>query len=150
MNPEKTDHETIVAVYDSVAEANATVRDLKAAGVPGGAITEHAKQEAADEVTADTNPLHWHFWARQLGFEPTPEQEHEAQVYHHSVESGATVVAVRGADAVGIDVVAILERHNPVDLDARAVSLGAPASGTVENRGTARIRRYGPGDTTGT
>ena len=33
--------ETIVAVYDTTAEADAAVRDLKAADVPADAISQH-------------------------------------------------------------------------------------------------------------
>ena len=34
--------ETIVAIYDTAAQADAAVRDLKAANVPADAISQHA------------------------------------------------------------------------------------------------------------
>ena len=37
------EHETIVAVYDTAAHAQAAVHDLEAANVPASDITQHAK-----------------------------------------------------------------------------------------------------------
>jgi uncharacterized protein (TIGR02271 family) len=162
--------QTIVAVYDTAAHADAAIRDLEAAHVPSNAISRHAKGGAMSGMTADTAAPAREpgFWASLFGGESS-----DAAVYDRSLQSGSTVVTVKTPEQHVTRVHEILDRHNPVDLDERAASYGtaqtttatATASarpvgtetdgGTIQlaaetlsvgkravNRGTTRVRRY--------
>jgi hypothetical protein len=60
------------------------------------------------------------FWASLFG--SGPEYEHETSVYDHSLEAGSTVVTVRASAQQLTQILDILERHHPVDIDERAAS----------------------------
>jgi uncharacterized protein (TIGR02271 family) len=127
--------ETIVAVYDTIAEADAAVRDLKAADVPADAIGQHAGTTTATGVmTGTAAPAREQgFWASLFGAEP----DHDASVLDRSIESGAAVVTVRAPEQHVSRVTDILERHNPVDLDDRASSYGLTGTTTTTRTATA-------------
>lgn len=117
--------ETIVAVYDTVAHADAAVRDLEAANVPSGAITRHSADSASTgaAVSGDTSQAASRpsgFWSGQFGGEP----DHDTAVYDRSLKSGSTVVMVRAPEQYIDNVSAILERHGPIDMDERAAGYG--------------------------
>jgi len=140
-------NDTVFAIFDSAHDADAAIRALESAGVPPAAITLHPGHEVPAEPREGVHPPpKQHFWARMFGYEPTPADEHDALVYERSLESGASVVAVTGTGPKNVDVTAILEKHNPVDIDAREISFGGLADTVYQ--GTARVRRYGP-DTKG-
>ena len=110
--------ETIVAVYDSAEHATLAVRDLEAAGIPAGAIMQHAKGGSATSASTTTTSAHEEgFWASLFG--SGPEHEHETSVYDRSLEAGSTVVTVKAPAQHLTQVMDILERHNPVDIDER-------------------------------
>lgn len=119
--------ETIVAVYDTAAHADAAVRELEAANVPSSAISRHSgTSETA--VPRQTESVHEKgFWASLFGGEP----DHDASLYDRSVSSGSSVVAVKVPDEHVRSVTEILERHNPVDMDERAASYGLGAGSTT-------------------
>jgi uncharacterized protein (TIGR02271 family) len=163
--------ETIVAIYDTAAQADAAVRDLKAANVPADAISRHAGTTGS---TTAAPAQEQGFWASLFGGEP----DTGAEVYDRSLQNGSTVVTVKASEQQITDVSEILERHNPVDVDERAAGYGlsqttttraplaqvapdtaataAPTEGgTIQlaeeqlsvgkravNRGTTRIRRF--------
>src|SRR6202043_540670 len=119
--------EIIVAVYDTEAHADAAVRDLEAAHVPPTAITRHAGGSAASGGRAASgNPAGQGFWSSLFGGEP----DHDTAVYDRSLESGSSVVTVRVPDEHVDGVTRILERHQPIDIDERAASLGLAANRT--------------------
>ena len=121
-------NESIVAVYDSAEHAARAVEALEAAGVPSSAISQHASSGISDTTT--TAPVHEKgFWASLFGGEP--EYEHDTTVYNRSLESGSTVVTVRAPEEHLNQVMDILERHNPIDIDERASSYGLSAAGTT-------------------
>lgn len=136
--------QNIVAVYDTAAHADAAVRDLKAAGVADGAISQHAKS-ASTSSTATTGTAapaeHQGFWANLFG--GGGEHDKYAPVYDRSIESGATVVTVRSVDKDVDQISAILEKHNPIDLDERASQYGS--SETTTTRNTTAPATNGPG-----
>jgi uncharacterized protein (TIGR02271 family) len=150
---------TVVAVYETAAQAAAAVRDLQAAHILPDAISQHTKTITTSGTASA--PREQGFWASLFGSEDT-------SVYDRSVEEGASVLTVRVPDD-GVDrVTSILESHNPIDLDERAaqyttggatggVAPNSPASdeGTIRlakeslavgkravSGGTTRIRRY--------
>jgi uncharacterized protein (TIGR02271 family) len=108
--------QTFVAVYDTPAQAEAAVRDLRSANVPAASITQHAKNDPMPGSLMSSAPAQEQgFWASLFGAEP----DHDTTVYDRSIEGGSTVVTVKASadeyDRVG----AILEEHNPIDLDER-------------------------------
>lgn len=120
--------ETIVAVYDTAAHADAALRDLNAAGVPPDAISRTGTD--AGNVTAGASPVREQgFWSSLFGGEP----DHDTAVYDRSVASGSSVLTVRAPAEHVAGVTAILERHNPIDIDERSNSygLGRSASGAT-------------------
>jgi uncharacterized protein (TIGR02271 family) len=126
--------ETIVAVYDTSEHAALAVRDLEAAGVPSGAISRHAEAGVTtDSSTTGAAPVHEKgFWASLFGGEP--EYEHDTTVYDRSLKGGSTVVTVKASGQHLTQVIEILERHSPIDIDERASSYGlvkSPAAATV-------------------
>lgn len=123
--------ETIVAVYDTAAHADAAVRELEAANVPARAITRHPSTSGTStEAAPGREPG---FWSSLFGGEP----DHDMAVYDRSVESGAAVVTVRVPGEHVERVTTILERHNPIDIDERAAGygLGAASNTTTTTRG---------------
>ena len=153
---------TVVAVYETAAQAAAAVNDLQAAHILPDAISQHTKTLTASG-TAHSAPREQGFWASLFG------SEHDTSVYDRSVEEGASVLTVRVPDD-GVDrVTSILESHNPIDLDERAAQYtteGAAGSAASNSRpasdedtirlaeeslavgkravsgGTTRVRRY--------
>lgn len=116
--------ETIVAVYDTAAHADAAVRDLEAANVPSSAITRHPSTTGTATGSRRQEPG---FWSSLFGGEP----DHDTAVYDRSVESGSHVVSVRVPEAHVSSVVSILDRHAPIDIDERAAGYGLGAVGTT-------------------
>lgn len=111
--------ETIVAIYDTAAHAEAAVSDLKANHVPDSAISQHA---SAGSTTAGTaSPTHEKgFWASLFG----EEHGSHGEVYGRSVEAGSTVVSVKVASEHYDHVAAILEKHDPADVEERSSQYG--------------------------
>jgi uncharacterized protein (TIGR02271 family) len=125
-------YQTIVAVYDTPAHADAAVRDLEAANVPAGAISQH-RGEAGSTTSAPAREQG--FWASLFGGEP----DHDTSVYDRSIESGSSVVTVRVLDEDFDRVGAILEIHHPIDLDERAAHYGATETTTTRSVATPRM-----------
>lgn len=138
-------NETIVAVFETPKDADAAVRELESAGLPPSAITLHARGETP--VAEGVHPARpQHFLPRMFGYEPTPEDEHDALIYERSLEEGASVVVVDGGPKQDVDVVKILEKHHPVDMGERAAAYGATGGGFGAS---SRVRTYSggrPGD----
>jgi uncharacterized protein (TIGR02271 family) len=120
--------EIIVAVYDTEAHAAAAVRDLEAAHVPPEAISRHVGTESVSgsAVSGANSAGGQGIWSSLFGGEP----DHDTAVYDRSLESGSSVVTVRVPDEHVDGVTRILERHQPIDIDERAASLGLGAKRT--------------------
>jgi uncharacterized protein (TIGR02271 family) len=117
------DAQTIVAVYDTAAHAESAVRDLKAANVPANAISQHTKNGGRARGTSPAliGPAAViEFWTTLFGGRP----DHDTAVYDRSIGSGSTVVTVRVPAEQADQVSAILEQHNPIDLEERAAQYG--------------------------
>ena len=154
--------ETIVAIFDTAAHAEAAVADLLAAHVPRDSISTQASTAGTGGAAASAEKPG--LWASIFGGEP----DHNTSVYSQSVSSGSSVVTVKAPEQHVASVLAILERHGPIDIDERASSYGltqpavatAPVAGVagnevlqlseeelvvgkrLVNRGTTRIRRF--------
>ena len=133
--------ETIVAVYDTAANAQAAATELKRAGVPDRCISLHSEAgwatRPADAAAVAPRPKGRPagFWTNLFGGEP----DHDTSVYERSVANGATVLTVGSCEADLVEVLRILEDHDPVDVDERARrdGLTAPGSGIVDSTATA-------------
>ncbi len=112
--------ETIVAVYDTAAHAQAAIADLRAANVPEGAISLQANSETIASTATAAPVREQGFWSSLFGGEP----EHDTAVYDRSVQGGSSVVTVKAPDQHIEGVLRILEAHNPIDIDERANSYG--------------------------
>ncbi len=120
--------ETIVAVYDTAAHAEAAVASLRAANVPASAISQHADTGPTSGSAVTSQPAREHgFWSSLFGGEP----DHDTSVYERSVQGGSTVVSVRVPDTHVDGVMKILESHHPVDIDDRAAGYGVTQTTTT-------------------
>ena len=114
--------ETIVAVFDTAAHAEAAVSALIADGVPASSIEHYSRDQGVTggaAVGTDVNPpsAHRGFWGWLTGEQETASSHHA--LYDQSIQSGSTVVTVI-SDGTSIDqIYNVLEAHNPVDLDER-------------------------------
>ncbi len=124
--------ETIVAVYDTASHAEAAVQDLLKANVPQSAIHRHATEGsyAGSGTTAMQSPTGGQgFWSSLFG-----SGEADQAVYDSTLASGGNVVTVAGVPGHDFDaVMAILERHDPIDIDERAASMTQTTSATPPN-----------------
>ena len=75
---------TVVAVYETAAQAAAAVNDLQSAHVLPDAISQHTKTLTASDTT-HSPPHEQGFWASLFGGDDT-------SVYDRSVEEGASVL----------------------------------------------------------
>lgn len=123
--------ETIVAVFDTAAHAEAAISDLKASQVPESAISSHAGAATGSAVATSGTaaaPAREGFWSSLFGGEP----DHDTAVYDRSMASGSTVVSVDAPEAHVSKVLDILESHDPIDMDDRAASYGLTQTATTQ------------------
>lgn len=123
--------ETIVAVYDTAAHAQAAVSALRAASVPENAISMNSSSGGATTATSVAPVREQGFWASLFGGEP----DHDTTVYDRSIQGGSTVVTVKVPEQHAANVMQILEAQNPIDLDERASSYGL-AQGSMATTAT--------------
>jgi uncharacterized protein (TIGR02271 family) len=123
-------YETIVAVYDTQAHADAAVKALKAGGFADADISVfNADRLASDKKTIAAGLRQAGLWNRLFGDDI---HEHEATVYNKSLEHGGVVVSARVLDTEVAHAVAILDLHRPVDVHDRAVTAGVAPAAHVE------------------
>ncbi len=131
--------ETIVAAFDSAAQADDAARAVEAAGIPAANITQHAGTSAEEVTTSDVTPAHKErgFWARLFGDDEDDDYAHESTTMHdHSVydktmAGGGSVLSVKvdNVERDGDRILDIMESHNPIDIEERAT--GYAATGTT-------------------
>src|SRR4051812_48034772 len=103
--------ETIVAVFDTAANADAAIRDLENAGVPSPSIKRYAKGDTtAGDSTSYSAGQPQGFWAWLLGEEDT-SSSYDRTLYNQSIESGGTVVTVIVDQNEAARVVSVLDAH---------------------------------------
>jgi len=113
-------YETIVAVFDTVAHAEAAVKALKAGGFADADISifDEGRLKSGKAAAALKETGLWH---RLFGGNV---YEHEAAIYGQTVERGGAVVSVRVLDSEVAHATAILDIHRPVDVHDRAITTG--------------------------
>ncbi|SPJ32546.1 hypothetical protein [Kushneria phyllosphaerae] len=114
------EEQLVVAVYDTEANADAAMQDLRNAGIPESAINRHAQTEHDSAVSheASEEEKKPSFWQRLFG---KHDHSEDTSAYDRNVERGATVIAVRALVADLDRIEDILERHDPVDIDEKSV-----------------------------
>lgn len=129
--------ETIVAVYSSAADASAAVADLHAAHVPESAISQHSGTAASgmsssasamggSSTSGTSGAPQQGFWSSVFGGDPGAD----SGVYDRSMAGGSTVVTVKVPAQHFDSVAAILEKHNPLDIDEAGHSHSATTTTT--------------------
>lgn len=124
--------ETLVAVFDHAAHANAAVDELERSGVATSDIERHAREAlGVNGSTAPEAARSGDFWRYLFGDATTPGQN---AVYDRVVHAGGEVVTVllRDSERDADRVMLIIERYGPVDVSERAASYGAAPAGTSE------------------
>jgi len=123
-------YETIVAVFDTQAHADAAVKALKAGGFANADISvfDEDRLKAGKKNIAE-GVKEVGLWNRLFGDDV---YEHEATVYGETVERGGVVVSARVLDSEVAHAVAILDIHRPIDVHDRAVTTGIAPAAHVE------------------
>jgi len=123
-------YETLVAVYDTPAHADAAVRALKAAGFHESDISVfNGERLKAGKATLSANVKEPGLWQRLFG---TDVYQHEATVYGQTVEDGGVVISLRVPESEVAHATAVLDIHRPVDVHDRAVTMGVAPAAHVE------------------
>src|SRR6516162_4571297 len=123
-------YETVVAVFDTAAHAEAAIKALKAGGFADADISlfDDARLKAGKAAIAAgvrEARLRHRLFGRDV-------HQHEAAVYGQTIEEGGVVVSARVLDSEVAHAIAILDLHRPVDVHDRAVTSGIAPAAHVE------------------
>jgi uncharacterized protein (TIGR02271 family) len=123
-------YETIVAVFDTAAHAEAAVKALKAGGFANADISIFDTDRLAGGKKAIAAGVkEAGLWHKLFGDDV---YKHEATVYGQTIERGGVIVSARVLDSEVAHAVAILDLHRPVDVHDRAVTSGIAPAAHVE------------------
>ncbi|HVL75118.1 MAG TPA: hypothetical protein VM406_03815 [Noviherbaspirillum sp.] len=122
---------TIIAVYDDYNDAEATMKELLLAGFsrtdvqlnPHADSTGVDRASSVDEQTGGHAHGIGHFFRSLFGMEDTEEEEgrFRRDMYAEAIRRGSSLVTVHADRDDQLEMaLAILRRHNPVDLDKRS------------------------------
>jgi uncharacterized protein (TIGR02271 family) len=123
-------YETLVAVYDTPARADAAVNALRAAGFAESDISvfDNARLRDGKPLFAPGAKKPG-LWQRLFG----PDvHEHEASIYGETVQEGGALISVRLPPNEVAHARAVLDIHWPVDVHDRAVTTGVAPAAHVE------------------
>jgi len=123
-------YETLVAVYDTPAHADAAVKALKAAGFAESDISvfDSARLKGGRSTMA-AGVKEPGLWNRLFG---TDVYQHEANIYGETIDDGGVVISVRVPPSEVSHARAVLDIHLPVDVHDRAVTSGIAPVAHVE------------------
>jgi len=111
-------YEKIVTLFDTADHAGAAKSNLEKAGFSKDDISVVSAAELPKSASALREPGLWH---RLFG---SDIEQHEAEVYAKAVETGGVVLTLRAADPDVPMAMGILNQHNMVDVQERAVAHG--------------------------
>jgi uncharacterized protein (TIGR02271 family) len=111
-------YEKIVTLFDTADHANAAKNNLEKAGFPTGDISMVGSAELPHGTSALREPGLWH---RLFG---SDIEQHEATIYSKAVEEGGVVLTLRAPKSDVPKAMGILNQHNVVDVQDRAVETG--------------------------
>lgn len=110
-------YEKVVAVYDSVTNANAAVKSLTSSGYLADDISVIRNEGEAEKAGLYEPGI----WKRLFG----RDLEHEeAAVLGRSLAQGSTIISVRVPESEALKVMSLLDRQKPVDVVDRAKAYG--------------------------
>jgi uncharacterized protein (TIGR02271 family) len=123
-------YETLVAVYDTRAHADAAARALKTAGFAESDISvfdeDRLRGGGSSLAPGVTKPG---LWQRLFGVDV---YEHEAGIYGQTVQEGGALVSVRLPPREVAHARSVLDIHWPIDVHDRAVTTGVAPAAHVE------------------
>ena len=123
-------YETLVAVYDTAAHADAAVKALKAAGFHESDISVFdGERLKAGKAALSANVKEPGLWNRLFG---TDVYQHEANIYGQTVQDGGVVISLRVPESEVAHASTVLDIHRPVDVHDRAVTLGVAPAAHIE------------------
>jgi uncharacterized protein (TIGR02271 family) len=111
-------YEKIVTLFDTADHAAAAKNNLVKAGFSSDEISIVSSTELPKSAIALREPGLWH---RLFG---SDIEQHEAEVYSKAVEQGGVVLTMRTMDADVPKAMGILNQHNVVDVQDRALQAG--------------------------
>jgi uncharacterized protein (TIGR02271 family) len=114
-------YQTIVAAFDTDANAQAAAEALKAGGFHADDISVFDKNRVGLRQPG--------LWQRMFG---GGLHEHEADVYSQTLERGGVVLSVRVPDSEVAQATGILDIHRPIDVHDRALTTGIAPAARVE------------------
>jgi stress response protein YsnF len=118
-------YEKIVTLYDTAEHADAARRNLEAAGFSPADISTITNKTLTHEGERLNEPG---LWRRLFGRDI---QSYEAIVYGRSVEKGGVVLTVRVPETEVAKATRILNAHQSVDLQGRAMQQGLISGATT-------------------
>jgi uncharacterized protein (TIGR02271 family) len=119
-------YEKIVTLFDTAQHAEAAKSNLAKAGFSTDDLSIVSAAELPKSGAALREPGLWH---RLFG---SDIEQHEAEVYGKAVETGGVVLTLRAVDADVPKAMGILNQHNMVDVQDRAVEHGLLAEEEIE------------------
>jgi uncharacterized protein (TIGR02271 family) len=123
-------YETLVAVYDTEAHADAAVNALKAAGFAESDISVFDSDRLkAGKTALSAGVKEAGLWQRLFGADV---YQHEASIYGQTVQDGGVVISVRVPESEVAHARAVLDIHRPVDVHDRALTAAAAPPARVE------------------
>ena len=123
-------YETLVAVYDTRAHADAAVNALKTAGFAESDISVFDEARLKDgRSTVAASAKAPGLWQRLFGADV---YAHEANIYGQTVQEGGALISVRLPPKEVAHARAVLDIHWPVDVHDRAITTGLATPAHVE------------------
>jgi uncharacterized protein (TIGR02271 family) len=118
-------YERIVTLYDTAEHAEAARHNLKATGFPPSEISMITNKTLAGDGERIREPGIWQrLFGRDIAL-------HEAIVYGRTVEAGGTVLTVRVPEEDVAKAMAILNAHQVVDVQSRALERGLVGTSSI-------------------
>lgn len=120
---------TIIGVYDDLSDAQAAMDELLAAGFsrtdvqlnPHADSTGVQRTSSTDATNDDSGSGIGHFFRSLFGMDDDDSYRSDHDMYSEAVRRGSSVLTVTAEREEERDkVIAIMQRHNPVDLDHRS------------------------------
>lgn len=131
-------YERIVTLFDTAQHAEAAKRNLESAGFPPGEISTINNHILAGDKLHEPG-----LWRRLFGRDI---QNYEAIVYGRSVENGGVVLTVRVPEADVPKATRILNAHETVNLQQRAIQQGLVPDAATAPTATMAADRPHPED----
>ena len=120
-------HEKIVTLFDTTQQAEAARKNLIKAGFADHEISLITGENLKHEGKAIRHPSIW-----QRLFGETVEDDY-AEVYTRAMDTGGVILTLRADEDDTARAMAILDRHQAVDVPSRRNGVETPALGATEN-----------------